>query len=93
MMTSPIFEAVLLLTEQLTSDEKRELVARLLKEERDPNDLTQEEFELLLDSMILPGAPGPLFSDSREDWYGMMADKAFLDTNIAHYQRKRLCAL
>lgn len=69
-MNSPIFDAVVILAEQLSDEEQRALVARLLEKRPNPNDLSYEEWEAIFDSMIMPGAPGPDWSDRREDWYG-----------------------
>ena len=63
-------EEVIKLADQLSIVDREGLISHLLRKRKNPNDLTMEEFKALLEAAILPGGPGPDYSDRREDWYG-----------------------
>jgi hypothetical protein len=62
-------EQVLEMARQLSEADKQTLVAELLESVKDPRELTQDEFEALIDDMVLPGKPANYSSDRRIDWY------------------------
>jgi hypothetical protein len=62
-------EQVLELARQLSETDKQVLVAELSELAKDPRELTQDEFEALIDDMVLPGKPADYISDRRIDWY------------------------
>jgi hypothetical protein len=69
MSISVNLEAVVRLAEQLSDDERSELVVRLLAQRRS-RELTSRERAAIFDSMSVDlGEVLPGYSDQRDDWY------------------------
>jgi hypothetical protein len=64
-MTSSIYEAVVMLVEQLSDDEQQALMTKLVEKQHKPS---TRDWMARLESVMISKL-GPLYSDSREDWY------------------------
>ncbi|MBC8100943.1 MAG: hypothetical protein H7Y11_15995 [Armatimonadetes bacterium] len=68
-MTTPIYDAVVILAEQLTPDEQRALVEHL-QHIASTRQLSYAEWKTVFEAMKITIPLVGEFSDRREDWYG-----------------------
>ncbi len=66
--TSPIYQEVVKLTEMLSQADKDRLM-QYLREKKQEQALSLEEWWARLEAVRYRIAPGPNFSDRRQDWY------------------------
>lgn len=67
-MVKTIYEAVMLLVEELSDDEQHTLMETLAEKQK--HKLSSKDWMTRLEAVMVAVKPGPLYSDSREDWYG-----------------------